>query len=168
MAVVVRNAVSYDIGKGLNSSPAVQGWLSREKHFSGTFLQQQGAAEHYLQDTVFLASWHRESVGNYQSVAEDGWFKQTAWNEQDLVPDEERPASCFLLRFHVASASSLLMKQRVVWDKELQETSSWAWFSLLVKTSNNNTTRWKTTMHCDSQTVARRTSILCFNEERPS
>lgn len=56
MAVVVRNAVSYSIGKELNSSPTFQGWLSRKKYFLGTFLQQQGTTEHYLQDTVFLAS----------------------------------------------------------------------------------------------------------------
>lgn len=56
MTVAVRNAVSYSVGKGLNSPPAVRGGLSREKRSSDMFLQQQGTAEHYLQDTVFLAS----------------------------------------------------------------------------------------------------------------
>lgn len=68
--------------------------------------------------------------------------------------------------YHVASVSSVLMQQRVVWNKELQETSSWAWFSLLVKINDNNTEGCKTIMHCDSQTAAKRVFILCFSMKK--
>lgn len=95
-----------------------------------------------------------------------GWgqMAQTNWLTWARLHSSRRMCCLFFpAALHVTSPSSLLVQQRVVWDKELQETSSWTWFSCLVKISSYRTEGWNTMMQCDSWIAVGGTFMFCFS-----
>lgn len=137
------------------------GWAERNVSWARSSSGKRQRSIIFRTQSSWLADTGTMLEMNSWWLRRDGSNKLTEMSKTLYQQKNVLPLFCSCITCNVTF--QLAHTAKGVCNKELQEASSWAWFSCLVKISNGSTERWNTMMQCDSWTALGGTFMFCFS-----